>query len=163
MNNDQLKLMVLIEVGIIVVLLTALMAIAPLISGSSKGTDHNFLHDPNNMMDEVVIVEKELFIKNCAGNETFVVDESWIAIGIYVEGITRSDVSYTVMFPGYPEGAFTVNGTSFPFAEMSHEHIEETNVRGVASAIDDQPMGNWTLNYDVEEGLVKISIVKIKW
>lgn len=161
MNTNQLKLVALVEVGIIIALLVILMIMGPLTSGSS-GTINNSIIDPNVMGNEVRIIEKELFIKNFSGNETFSVDDSWSAIGIYVEGITSSDVSFNITYPGFPVGAPVINGTISPFAEMKHEHISSSIVMGSASSIDDQPMGNWTLNYVVEGGLVKISIVKIE-
>ncbi|NLT37902.1 MAG: hypothetical protein GXX95_07070 [Methanomassiliicoccus sp.] len=161
LNNNQFKMVALIALGIIVVLLTALVMMGPLTSGSSEGTIYDPRAHPSSMTNEVRAIEKELFVNNMSGYETFAVDESWTAIGIFVEGITSSSVIFNVTIPGFPEGASTFNGTSFPFMLIDDEHMDGSVIMGRISAIGDQPMGNWTLNYDVERGLVKISIVKI--
>ncbi|GEM_PF-3939327 len=163
LNNDQLRLVALIEVGVIAALLIILVAKGPLDSGSGKAMDRDLRIDYSITDHEVRSIEKELFVRNISGSEVFMVDENWSAIGIYVEAMTDSDVSWNVTYPGFPQGALTVNGTSFPFDEMTMAHIESSNVRGADTAIYDKPLGNWTLNYNVEEGFVKISIIKVRF
>ncbi len=115
------------------------------------------------MENEVHIVEKELFVKNVTGNETFVVDESWDAFCIYVEGITDSVVSYDLTISGNPEGTSTANRTINPSWMVDHERIDRSLTVGRGGSIDYQSKGNWTLSYDVEGGLVKFTIMKIKY
>lgn len=162
-DSHQLKLLALIEVGVITALLIILVANGPLTSGSGKAVDLDPRIDFSMTDREVRVIEKELFVRNISGSEVFMVDEGWSAIGIYVEAITASDVRWNITYPGFPEGAPTVNGTSFPVEEISMEHIESSNMRGATTAISDEPLGNWTLNYIVEGGLVKISIVKVRF
>lgn len=163
MDNNDIKLIALLEAGIIAVLLIALAVTGSFNSRSNDTTFYDPLNSPNLMENEVHIVEKELFVKNVTGNETFVVDESWDAFCIYVEGITDSVVSYDLTISGNPEGTSTANGTINPSWMVDHERIDRSLTVGRGGSIDYQSKGNWTLSYDVEGGLVKFTIMKIKY
>jgi len=163
MDNNDIKLIALLEAGIIAVLLIALAVTGSFNSRSNDTTYYDPLNSPNLMENEVHIVEKELFVKNVTGNETFVVDESWDAFCIYVEGITDSVVSYDLTISGNPEGTSTANGTINPSWVVDHERIDRSLTVGRGGSIDNQSKGNWTLSYDVEGGLIKFTIMKIKY
>ncbi len=163
MDNNDIKLIALLEAGIIAVLLIALAVTGSFNSRSNDTTFYDPLNSPNLMENEVHIVEKELFVKNVTGNETFVVDESWDAFCIYVEGITDSVVSYDLTISGNPEGTSTANRTINPSWMVDHERIDRSLTVGRGGSIDYQSKGNWTLSYDVEGGLVKFTIMKIKY
>lgn len=163
MDNNDIKLIALLEAGIIAVLLIALAVTGSFNSRSNDTTFYDPLNSPNLMENEVHIVEKELFVKNVTGNETFVVDESWDAFCIYVEGITDSVVSYDLTISGNPEGTSTANGTINPSWMVDHERIDRSLTVGRGGSIDNQSKGNWTLSYDVEGGLIKFTIMKIKY
>lgn len=163
MDNNDIKLIALLEAGIIAVLLIALAVTGSFNSRSNDTTFYDPLNSPNLMENEVHIVEKELFVKNVTGNETFVVDESWDAFCIYVEGITDSVVSYDLTISGNPEGTSTANRTINPSWMVDHERIDRSLTVGRGGSIDNQSKGNWTLSYDVEGGLIKFTIMKIKY
>ncbi len=161
-DNAHLKIVTLILVACIAVLLFAFVMIGSMTSGSNGQIDERMIIHPESMMQgEARIIEKELYVKGLAGNETFQVDESWSAIGIYVEVIASTYYNLSVTEPGFPEGAFTVNGTVYPFMGLSGDPMDGAFVRGQTSPLTDEPRGNWTLNYDVGDGVVKIYIVKV--
>ncbi len=163
MDNNDIKLIALLEAGIIAVLLIALAVTGSFNSRSNDTTFYDPLNSPNLMENEVHIVEKELFVKNVTGNETFVVDESWDAFCIYVEGITDSVVSYDLTISGNPEGTSTANRTINPSWMVDHERIDRSLTVGRGGSIDNQSKGNWTLSYDVDGGLIRFTIMKIKY